>query len=121
VQAALDDTPAAFRSLRTAVALDGFTPALFALGRLFYDPNRSASATGTPLPIEFIPRAPSTPAPPAGTAPPAGVTPPAPAGPTPDAPATPAPTPTPTPTPPARPRPTPPSGGGGGGSFELDG
>jgi tetratricopeptide (TPR) repeat protein len=69
LQAALDDTPGALRSARTAAALDPFSPRFLVLALFVrYDESRSATATGTPLP-ERVP-APTAPLPP-GTAAPA--------------------------------------------------
>lgn len=111
-QVLLNDPEAARRSLLRAVRLDAQSVAAFALvGFARFDERRSASATGTPLPLEN-PAAPSAPAfddslfgGPPGTDTP-GADPDTPAAPSPSPAPAPAPTPPPTPTPPA-PAPTP--------------
>jgi len=94
IQILLDDTRGALRSSRTALVLDPLSPTLFTLaGFLVYDNTRSATATGTPLPVRVtvpaLPTAPVAPgapiapggAPAPGTAAPPTTAPPTPASP----------------------------------------
>jgi len=89
IQVLLDDTRGALRSARTAFALDPLSPTLFTLaGFLVYDNTRSATATGTPLPVTVTvpalpaaPVAPGAPIAPGGAPAPPTTAPPTPASP----------------------------------------
>jgi len=72
IQVLLDDTRGALSSARTAFALDPLSPTLFTLaGFLVYDNTRSATATGTPLPVGVtVPALPAAPVAPGGPIPP---------------------------------------------------